>query len=92
MRELHAFIDDRPVGVVSEEGDSWAFAYDPAWAGDPEGFDLSPALRRSAGRIVDGASERPVQWYFDNLLPEQALRTLYAREAGLAGEIGRAHV
>lgn len=86
MRELHAFIDDRPVGVVSEEGDSWAFAYDPAWAGDPEGFDLSPALRRSAGRIVDGASARPVQWYFDNLLPEEGLRTLYAREAGLAGE------
>lgn len=86
MRELHAFIDDRPVGVVSEEGDSWAFAYDPAWAGDPEGFDLSPALRRSARRIVDGASARPVQWYFDNLLPEEGLRTLYAREAGLAGE------
>lgn len=86
MRELHAFIDDRPVGVVSEEGDSWAFAYDPAWAGDPEGFDLSPALRKSAGRIVDGASARPVQWYFDNLLPEEGLRTLYAREAGLAGE------
>jgi serine/threonine-protein kinase HipA len=86
VRELHSFINDRPVGVLSEEGDSWAFAYEPAWASDPEGFDLSPALPRSAGRIVDGASERPVQWYFDNLLPEEGLRTIYAREARLGGE------
>lgn len=86
MRELHAFINDRPVGVLSEEEDSWAFAYEPAWASDPEGFDLSPALPRSARRIVDGASGRPVQWYFDNLLPEEGMRTLYAREARLAGE------
>ena len=86
MRELRAFINDRPVGELSEEGDAWAFAYEPAWAADPEGFDLSPALPRSTGRIVDGASERPVQWYFDNLLPEEGLRTLYAREARLAGE------
>lgn len=86
MRELHAYIDDRLVGVLSEEGDVWAFAYEPAWANDPEAFDLSPALRRRAGRIVDGASERPVQWYFDNLLPEEGLRTVYAREALVAGE------
>lgn len=86
VRELHAFIDDRPVGVLSEEGDAWAFAYEPAWTSDPRSFDLSPALPRSAGRIVDGASERPVQWYFDNLLPEEGLRAAYAREALVAGE------
>ena len=86
VRELHAFIDDRRVGVLSEEGDAWTFAYEPAWASDPEAFDLSPALPRGAGRIVDGASERPVQWYFDNLLPEEGLRTHYAREARVAGE------
>jgi hypothetical protein len=30
----------RPVGVLSEEVDSRAFADEPAWASDPEGFDL----------------------------------------------------
>lgn len=85
-RELHAFINDRRIGILSEEGDIWAFAYDPAWETDPQAFDLSPALPRNIGRIVDGASERPVQWYFDNLLPEEGLRTIYAREAKLPSE------
>lgn len=39
-----------------------------------------PALHR------DGATNRPVQWYFDNLLPEEALRTVIAKEAKLAAE------
>lgn len=86
MRELHAFINDRRVGVLAEDSDVWSFAYDPVWAGDPRSFDLSPALPRSRGCIVDGASERPVQWYFDNLLPEEGLRTIYAADARLASE------
>ena len=32
------------------------------------------------------ASSRPVQWYFDNLLPEEALRTVIAKDAGLSAE------
>jgi serine/threonine-protein kinase HipA len=86
MRELYGFINDRRVGVLSEEGDRWAWTYDPEWARDPLAFDLSPKLPRSEGRIVDGASERQVQWYFDNLLPEESLRTIYSREAKLAAE------
>lgn len=32
---------------------------------------------------MDGASQRPVQWYFDNLLPEEGQRTLLAGDAKL---------
>lgn len=85
-RELHAFIDERPVGVLREEGDVWAFTYDSAWLRNSEAFALSPALPRQEATLVDGASERPVQWYFDNLLPEEGLRTVYAREARLGSE------
>jgi serine/threonine-protein kinase HipA len=34
----------------------------------------------------DGASNRPVQWYFDNLVPEEAMRTVLAKEARLSAE------
>ncbi len=63
----------------------WArFEYDPAWAEAEDGFDLSPALARSMLSHTDGASIRPVQWYFDNLLPEEGLRTVLSKEAGIA--------
>ena len=85
-RELRAYINERPVGVLREVGDVWAFAYDPSWVSDTNGYALSPALPRQEAPRVDGASDRPVQWYFDNLLPEEGLRTVYAREAKLLAE------
>ena len=33
--------------------------------------------------IVDSSSNRQVQWYFDNLLPEEGARTLLAKDAKL---------
>jgi serine/threonine-protein kinase HipA len=86
MRELAVSINDRLVGHLREDNDLWQFGYAPEWSASSEGFDLSPALPRSEGRIADGATTRPVQWYFDNLLPEEALRSIVAREARLAAE------
>ena len=85
-RKLDAFVNEHPVGVLSEEGDVWAFTYDIGWVRHARGFALSPALPLQDAPLVDGASHRPVQWYFDNLLPEEGLRVIYAREAQLAGE------
>jgi serine/threonine-protein kinase HipA len=31
--------------------------------------------------VTDGSNERPVQWFFDNLLPEEGMRDALAREA-----------
>lgn len=33
---------------------------------------------------MDGASQRPVQWFFDNLLPEEGARELLAKDASLS--------
>lgn len=85
-RTLVATIDERRVGTLHAERDLWSFRYDPAWLEDPVCFALSPALPLQSGAIEDGGSSRPVQWYFDNLLPEEGQRALLARAAGLPDE------
>lgn len=85
-RRLDVLVNDRRVGQLSEANDLWAFEYDPAWAAASDSFDLSPALHRHQLVYTDGAAQRPVQWYFDNLLPEEALRTVLAKEAQVADE------
>lgn len=86
MRTLHVFLNASRVGVLSEGSDLWSFAYEPAWASDAAGFDLAPGLPRAQGLHTDGGSHRPVQWYFDNLLPEETLRETVSKEAGLPGD------
>lgn len=66
----------------------WQFGYARQWRESARGFDLSPSLSRATQHHADGASNRPVQWYFDNLLPEEALRATLAKDAGLSAEDG----
>lgn len=80
-RLLRVWINDSIVGELREQGNLWALDYDDDWRAT--GFDLSPGLPRTAGTVADGASHRPVQWFFDNLLPEEGERLLVARDAGL---------
>ncbi len=80
-RRLDLWIEHRRVGELGEQGNLWSLTYDPDWQHD--GFDLSPALPRTSGVVTDGASQRPVQWYFDNLLPEEGARQLLANDAGI---------
>lgn len=83
MRELKTYVGRDLVGTLREDNNLWVFEYHPAWSAHPQGFDLSPALPRSTPEHRDGASHRPVQWYFDNLLPEEDLRRIAAKDAGL---------
>ena len=83
QRSLNVFIDTALIGVLSETGNLWRFTYDAVWVQREDSFDICPNLPRSAIEHVDGASQRPVQWYFDNLLPEEKLRDVVAKEAGL---------
>lgn len=82
-RALNVFADARQVGQLREQDDIWEFEYDPEWQTSPDAFDLSPALSRRTPLHRDGSSQRPVQWYFDNLLPEESLRTLLSHEAAI---------
>ena len=86
MRTLNAYLHDQRVGTLSEGNDLWRFEYDPAWVKAPGSFDLTPSLGRATQLHQDGATQRPVQWYFDNLLPEEALREALIKDAGLKGD------
>ncbi|MBU9360445.1 HipA domain-containing protein [Burkholderia multivorans] len=82
-RALIAAIGAEPIGTLHENRNLWAFEYAPSWLAHPARFALSPHLPLQADMLRDGATTRPVQWYFDNLLPEEAVRALLARDAGL---------
>lgn len=86
MRALVAYLNGQPVGTIGEDNNLWTFEYDPAWVAAPASFDLSPWLPRAARRIEDGSSDRPVQQYFDNLLPEEGQRTAVSKAAKLSGD------
>jgi serine/threonine-protein kinase HipA len=82
-RKLFAFANGRLVGSLLDTNDIWSFAYEDDWVNSEGAFPLSPKIPLTVERLVDGSSERPVQWFFDNLLPEEAMREVIAREAKL---------
>lgn len=82
-RSLRASINQTEVGSLQEAGGLWQFQYTRAWLENPQNFALSPHLPLTAEPLLDGASRRPVQWYFDNLLPEEGQRVLLAGDARL---------
>ncbi|HXZ07191.1 MAG TPA: HipA domain-containing protein, partial [Paraburkholderia sp.] len=85
-RSLVASINGVEVGTLHDEHDVWTFSYAEAWRERADSYPLSPALPLLANAIQDGSSRRPVQWYFDNLLPEQGQRTLLARDANIRND------
>jgi serine/threonine-protein kinase HipA len=80
-RTLHAYVDALRVGELAESNGVWSFAYAPQWLEAPSRYPLSPWLPLTPAPIVDSSSTRPVQWYFDNLLPEEGERALLAGDA-----------
>jgi serine/threonine-protein kinase HipA len=82
-RALAAFINGDEVGQLVERNDVWSFRYARSWLDNPARFALSPHLPLQSDERVDGGSDRPVQSYFDNLLPEEAARALLANDAGI---------
>ncbi|WP_372741626.1 HipA N-terminal domain-containing protein [Neptunomonas sp.] len=62
---------------LREFNNLWQFEYDALWSE----FDQCPQLPRKTSLFIDGASTRPVQWFFDNLLPEEGARELLASGA-----------
>jgi serine/threonine-protein kinase HipA len=86
MRTLEAFLNEQRVGTLSEGEDLWRFECDLQWASASDAYDLSPRLARSELVHTDGGTDRSVQWYFDNSLPEEDQRDVVAKEAKINGE------
>lgn len=80
-RQLNVWINHTLIGTLSEQNGLWSFAYTQQWLSQPGAYPLCPNLPLQNEPHMDGASVRPVQWYFDNLLPEEGQRQLIARAA-----------
>lgn len=83
-RDLQVWVGEKMVGTLFEANGLWSFRYSEDWLRDGRSFALSPHLPLQEMPIIDGASVRHVQWYFDNLLPEESQRLLLASDAKLS--------
>lgn len=72
-RELDVLSEGRRIGRLFENAGIWSFEYAGDWLAD--GYPLAPGLPLRPERILDSGTARPVQWFFDNLLPEEMART-----------------
>lgn len=62
------------VGTLEVEGGLWKFGYASDW----NAFALSPNFPIVTREFKDSAHAKPVEWFFENLLPEGRLRELIA--------------
>ena len=70
-RSLIVTLEGQDVGTLQENDGIWSLDYAPEWI--KSGFPISPGLPLRES-IVDTGSDRPVQYFFDNLLPEEDAR------------------
>lgn len=82
MRELIVYLDRTIVGKLVEESAIWGFEYDSSWLSNG-GYNIIPGLALQSGLQLDAATVRPVQWFFDNLLPEEMARQLLEKDSGI---------
>lgn len=74
MTALTVSANGIPVGTLEVEEGRWKFGYATEW----NAFALSPNLPISTREFKDSANAKPVEWFFENLLPEGRLRDLIA--------------
>lgn len=75
-RALDVYVDDTLVGKLTDENNIWGFEYTPSWLASNIRHPLSPHIPLQEGKQIDGGTYRPVQWFFDNLLPEEKAHEL----------------
>lgn len=85
-RQLDVYINDKPVGQLKEHNGLWVFEYAQSWLQDPKSFPLTPSLSLNKKEHIDTGTQRPVQWFFDNLLPEEKAREVLAKDDDLDKE------
>ena len=83
QRQLQVQINGQLIGSLFDQNNVWGFQYAESWLQQPKPFALSPALPLGPEVLLDGATVRPVQWFFDNLLPEERLREVIGKEEGV---------
>ncbi|MGM0526431.1 MAG: HipA domain-containing protein [Pseudomonadota bacterium] len=85
-RQLDVYINTAQIGRLFENNGLWQFQYKQSWLQQPHAFSLAPYLPMQPPPHVDNGSYRPVQWFFDNLLPEEQARELLAKHIKVSTE------
>lgn len=75
MNNLIALANGVQVGTLAVRQGLWEFNYASGW----KDFSVSPNLPITKQKYTDTANYRPVEWFFENLLPEGRLRDLIAK-------------
>lgn len=78
-RQLDVYINTAQIGGLFENNGLWQFQYEQSWLQQLLAFSLAPYLPMQTAPHIDNGSYRPVQWFFDNLLPEEQARELLAK-------------
>lgn len=85
-RQLDVYMNSDHLGVLQDHNGLWHFQYQQSWIDAPQAFPLAPYLPLQLAPHIDDGSYRPVQWFFDNLLPEEQARELLAKHNRLSVE------
>ena len=74
MSVLIVTADGVQVGTLEVKKGQWKFGYATEW----KDYALSPNFPIITEKFEDTANDKPVEWFFENLLPEGRLRNLIA--------------
>ncbi|GAW95120.1 MULTISPECIES: HipA domain-containing protein [Colwellia] len=80
VRKLNVYANDSLMGVLFDEKNIWAFQYELSWLETEGSYALCPDIPLNVEKQIDGSSTRPIQHFFDNLLPEENARQLLAND------------
>ena len=80
---LQVFIQGARVGELRDEDGVWSFHYAHNWAHTADRSPLAPGIPLRKEPVVDRGSNRPVQQYFESLLPQDRARSQLAQIAGV---------
>ena len=75
QRYLCVWYEGERLGEVHEQNGVWAFLYTPEWLRRSKAFSISPHIPLQSDIQVESSTYGHVQWFFDNLLPEEDART-----------------
>lgn len=80
IRQLNVYLEQQLIGQILEQSGMWGFQYTPEWLRICRGLAVIKGLALTVEIHWDSATSRPVQWFFDNLLPEETARALLAKD------------
>lgn len=79
-RSLYVYAGKQLIGQLQDNNGFWSFKYAKAWLNSADKFPITPKIPLQEQVILDSGTIRPVQQFFDNLLPEENARMLLAKE------------